>query len=372
MKVIFTCGGTAGHVNPALALAGYMQKKDPSVEVLFVGTPQGMERGLVAKAGYDYRGIRVDSFDRSVSLSSLRHNLKSAAELLTLRHRADKILREFPADLVVGTGGYASFPMVKYAALRGIPTAVHEANMIPGLTTRMLEKHAGRIMVGFEECRNLYKHPERIVVTGTPVRGDFFNLTHDEAKAALGLGAEEPLVVSFWGSLGASTMNRQMLDFFEKEKADGYPFRHIHAVGSGNWEWIQQELRQRDLTGNARLDVRQYIYDMAVVMRAADLVICRAGASTISEITALAVPTIIVPSPYVANNHQEKNARILAQHGGACLIREEESSGGKLYRTARDILDSPTRRESMSRGMAELGILDATERIYQTVMELVR
>ena len=270
------------------------------------------------------------------------------------------------------TGGYASFPMVKYAALRGIPTAVHEANMIPGLTTRMLEKHAGRIMVGFEECRNLYKHPERIVVTGTPVRGDFFNLTHDEAKAALGLGAEEPLVVSFWGSLGASTMNRQMLDFFEKEKADGYPFRHIHAVGSGNWEWMQQELRQRDLTGNARLDVRQYIYDMAVVMRAADLVICRAGASTISEITALAVPTIIVPSPYVANNHQEKNARILAQHGGACLIREEESSGGKLYRTARDILDSPTRRESMSRGMAELGILDATERIYQTVMELVR
>ena len=326
----------------------------------------------MAKAGYDYRGIRVDGFDRSVSLSSLRHNLKSAAELLTLRHRADKILREFPADLVVGTGGYASFPMVKYAALRGIPTAVHEANMIPGLTTRMLEKHAGRIMVGFEECRNLYKHPERIVVTGTPVRGDFFNLTHDEAKAALGLGAEEPLVVSFWGSLGASTMNRQMLDFFEKEKADGYPFRHIHAVGSGNWEWMQQELRQRDLTGNARLDVRQYIYDMAVVMRAADLVICRAGASTISEITALAVPTIIVPSPYVANNHQEKNARILAQHGGACLIREEESSGGKLYRTARDILDSPTRRESMSRGMAELGILDATERIYQTVMELVR
>ena len=280
MKVIFTCGGTAGHVNPALALAGYMRKQDP--------------------------------------------------------------------------------------------TAVHEANMIPGLTTRMLEKHAARIMVGFEECRIHYKHPERIVVTGTPVRGDFFDMTHDEAKASLGIPAEQPLVVSFWGSLGASTMNRQMLDFFEKERSDGYPFRHIHAAGDRSWTWMQPELEQRGLTEDPHLDVRPYIHNMAVVMRAADLVICRAGASTISEITALALPTIIVPSPYVANDHQVKNARILAQHGGACLIREEESSGDKLYRTARDILDSPTRRASMSRGMAELGILDATERIYQTVMELVK
>lgn len=372
MKVIFTCGGTAGHVNPALALAGYMRRKDPAVEILFVGTPDGMERGLVAQAGYDYRGIAVGGFERSMSLDSLRHNAKSAARLLTLRHRAGAILREFPADLVVGTGGYASYPMVKYAALRGIPTAVHESNMIPGLTTRMLEKHAGRIMVGFEECRALYKHPERIVVTGTPVRGDFFDLTREEAKAALGIPVSQTLVVSFWGSLGASTMNRQMLDFFRREKEDGFPFYHIHAAGSGSWEWMQQELQQAGLTGQNRLDVRQYIYDMAVVMRAADLVICRAGASTISEITALAVPTVIVPSPYVANDHQEKNARILAQHGGACLIHEAECSGEKLYQTTRDILDSPTRRDSMSRGMAELGILDATERIYNTVMELVK
>ena len=167
-------------------------------------------------------------------------------------------------------------------------------------------------------------------------------------------------------------MNRQMLDFFEKERSDGYPFRHIHAAGDRSWTWMQPELEQRGLTEDPHLDVRPYIHNMAAVMRAADLVICRAGASTISEITALALPTIIVPSPYVANDHQVKNARILAQHGGACLIREEESSGDKLYRTARDILASPTRRASMSRGMAELGILDATERIYQTVMELVK
>ena len=236
MKVIFTCGGTAGHVNPALALAGYMRKKDPTVEVLFVGTPEGIERDLVAQAGYDYRGIAVGSLERSVSWEAIRHNCRSAWEMLALRRKTGAILKEFPADLVVGTGGYASYPMVKYAALRGIPTAVHEANMIPGLTTKMLEKHASRIMVGFEECRALYKHPERIAVTGTPVRGDFFDLTHEEAKAALGMGKDEPLVVSFWGSLGASTMNGQMLDFFKKEKEDGYPFYHIHAVGGRGWD----------------------------------------------------------------------------------------------------------------------------------------
>lgn len=372
MRVIFTCGGTAGHVNPALALAGLMRQRDPQTAVLFVGTPDGMERELVAKAGYDYAAVEVDSFRRSMRPEAMRHNLHAAGALARSGPAAKAILREFRPDLVVGTGGYASYPMVKYAALQGIPTAVHEANMIPGLTTRMLEKHASRIMVGFEECRIHYKHPERIVVTGTPVRGDFFDMSHDEAKASLGIPAEQPLVVSFWGSLGASTMNRQMLDFFEKERSDGYPFRHIHAAGDRSWTWMQPELEQRRLTEDPHLDVRPYIHNMAVVMRAADLVICRAGASTISEITALALPTIIVPSPYVANDHQVKNARILAQHGGACLIREEESSGDKLYRTARDILASPTRRASMSRGMAELGILDATERIYQTVMELVK
>ena len=204
------------------------------------------------------------------------------------------------------------------------------------------------------------------------MRGDFFLLTHQQAREKLGLVEDKPLVVSFWGSLGASGMNAQMMDFFRREVADGMPFYHIHAAGSGSWETMSHQLREEGLWGTPGLDVRQYIYDMAVVMRAADLVICRAGASTISEVTALAVPAIMVPSPYVTNNHQEKNARVLAHHGGAHLLLERESTGDKLYETARGILSSPTRRENMSRGMAQLGILDATERIYRTVMELVK
>ncbi|MBQ2061168.1 MAG: undecaprenyldiphospho-muramoylpentapeptide beta-N-acetylglucosaminyltransferase [Oscillospiraceae bacterium] len=372
MNVIFTCGGTAGHVNPALALAGYMREKDPGVNILFVGTPGGMERGLVEQQGYAFRGVEVSGFRRSFKPDALRSNLHAVRNLMTSPRRAREILREFRPDLVVGTGGYASYPMVRCAAKAGVPTAVHESNMVPGLTTKQLEGYADRIMVGFEECRQHYRHPDKIVVTGTPVRGDFFELTRAEARQKLGLTDDRPLVASFWGSLGARDMNAKMVDFFAREQKEGEPFHHIHAVGSNGWETMKQALSARGLDKCPSLDVREYIYDMAVVMRAADLVICRAGASTVSEITALAVPAIIVPSPYVTNNHQEKNARILEKHGGARILLEQECSGNDLYEAAREILSDPALRAGMSRGMSELGILDATERIYGTVMALIQ
>ena len=370
MNVIFTCGGTAGHVNPALALAGYMQKQDPQVQVLFVGTPDGMERDLVEKAGYAFRSIPMGGFQRSLGHGGLAHNLRSLSMLTRSHSRARAILRDFHPDLVVGTGGYASYPVVKCAAGMGIPTAVHESNMVPGLTTKMLEGYAGCIMVGFEECRQHYKHPEKIVVTGTPVRGDFFRQTKEQARQKLGLTDDRPLAVSFWGSLGARFMNEHMLDFFRLEARDGMPFHHIHAAGKGSWDTMRQTLEAEQLTKTPGLDVREYIYDMADVMRAADLVICRAGASTVSELTALAVPAVIVPSPYVTNNHQEKNARILEKHGGARVILEKDATGEALYRAAGEILRSPELRRSMSAGMAELGIRDATRRLYDTVMSI--
>lgn len=192
MRVIFTCGGTAGHVNPALALAGYMKEKDPETAVLFVGTPTGMERELVAKAGYDYAAVEVSSFQRKLNAAGIRHNLHTVRVLASSGRQARAILRQFRPDLVVGTGGYASYPMVKAAAKAGIPTAVHESNMVPGLTTKLLESYADVIMVGFEDCRQHYKHPERIAVTGTPVRGDFFRLSREEARKKLGFDDEAP------------------------------------------------------------------------------------------------------------------------------------------------------------------------------------
>ena len=374
MKVIFTCGGTAGHVNPALALAGLIRQRRPDSEILFVGARRGIERQLIEEAGWPFRSVEISSFHRSLKPKEIRHNLVSLRNLIRSPGEARELLKEFPADLVVGTGGYASYPVIREAARQGIPTAIHESNAIPGLTTRLLEPHADLIMVGFEECRKNYRHPEKVLVTGTPVRGDFFTYTKKEAKQKLGMDDGRPVIVSFWGSLGASEMNRQTARFLALEAAEGRPFHHIHAAGVVGSRQMTAYLADAgvDLSKTPELEVREYIHDMGTLMRAADLVICRAGASTISELTALVVPAIIVPSPNVTHNHQEHNARVLADAGGAVMILEKDSSGQLLYDTARSILKDDTRRAEMSAAMASLGVIDATEKIYAAVMALRR
>ena len=374
MKVIFTCGGTAGHVNPALALAGLIRQRRPDSEILFVGARRGIERQLIEEAGWPFRSVEISSFHRSLKPKEIRHNLVSLRNLIRSPGEARALLKEFPADLVVGTGGYASYPVIREAARQGIPTAIHESNAIPGLTTRLLEPHADLIMVGFEECRKNYRHPEKVLVTGTPVRGDFFTYTKKEAKQKLGMDDGRPVIVSFWGSLGASEMNRQTARFLALEAVEGRPFHHIHAAGVVGSRQMTAYLADAgvDLSKTPELEVREYIHDMGTLMRAADLVICRAGASTISELTALGVPAIIVPSPNVTHNHQEHNARVLADAGGAVMILEKDSSGQLLYDTARSILKDDTRRAEMSAAMASLGVIDATEKIYAAVMALRR
>ena len=371
-KVIFTCGGTAGHVNPAIALAQLMREKDPETEFLFVGAERGLEKDLIPKAGYEFRTVHISSFHRSLKLAEIKHNLVSLYNMVRSPAEARSILKEFRPDAVIGTGGYASYPTVKAAAKMGIPTAVHESNAVPGLTTELLEPYAGRIMVGFESCRQHYKHPEKVAVTGTPVREDFFTLTKEAAKEKLGVNDGRPLIVSFWGSLGASGMNAQMADMLALE-AGKEPFHHIHGAGKSGYAAVLKALAEKgvDLKDHPSLQVREYIYDMAPVMRAADLVICRAGASTVSELTALGVPAIMVPSPYVTNNHQEKNARALETHGGVEVLLEQDSSGQALFQTAAGILHDDVRREAMASAMAELGIRDAAQRIYETVQELL-
>ena len=331
-KVIFTCGGTAGHVNPAIALAQLMREKDPETEFLFVGAERGLEKDLIPKAGYDFRTVHISSFHRSFKPREIRHNLVSVGNLLRAPGEARAILRQFRPDVVIGTGGYASFPMVKAAAKAGIPTAVHESNMVPGLTTEMLEPFADRIMVGFEACREHYRHPEKVIVTGTPVRRDFFHLTKAEAKRRLGVEDGRPLLVSFWGSLGASGMNRQMADFLALEAAKE-PFHHIHGAGKDGYPVLLKLLREKGV------DLADH-------------------------------PALIVPSPYVTNNHQEKNARVLENAGGAAVLLEKDCSGQALFQAACGILHDGARRASMERAMSALGIRDATERIYQTVLEI--
>lgn len=374
MRVIFTCGGSAGHVNPALAVAQQFEAHHPGCEILFVGAERGMEQRLVKQAGYPIETVKVSTFERSWSWKVIKHNVGSALKLPVGQYEAASILKKFRPDLVVGTGGYASYPAVHEAARRRIPCAIHESNAIPGLTTRLLENHTDLIMVGFEECRKNYKHPDKVMVTGTPVRGDFFLLTRKEAKRKLGVDDGRPLIVSFFGSLGAEEMNREMAQFLALEVKNGLPFHHVHGAGAIGCRHMSGYLAEAgmDLSRTPELEVREYIQNMCELMRAADLVICRAGASTISELTALGVPAIIIPSPNVTHNHQESNARVLSDAGGALLVLEKDSSGQLLYDEACRILQDEDRRRNMSAAMASLGNIDASEKIYGAVMALRR
>ena len=372
MNILFTCGGTAGHVNPAVALARIFQERNPDCKVLFVGADGGMENHLVPKEGYEIRSVTITNFHRSFAPADIAHNLGTVRNMVRSKQQAARILDEFQPDLVVGTGGYASYPVVKEAARRHIPTAIHESNAVPGLTTKGLSKVVDRVMVGFEESRSHYDHPEKVVVTGTPVRGDFFRYTRQEAREKLGLTDERPLLLSYWGSLGAEVMNRKMSEFIARECYDGAPFHHIHGAGR-DYGWMQEEIGRRGLAlEGTGIEVREYIYDMPLVMAAADVVLCRAGASTISELTAIAKPSVLVPSPNVTANHQEKNARVLADQGAAILLREQDCGEHTLYDTVELLMQERDRRDAMVRALGSLAIPDAGEKIYQTLMEILK
>ena len=372
MNILFTCGGTAGHVNPAVALARIFQEKHPGCRVLFVGADGGMENKLVPKEGYQIRSVTITNFRRSFAPGDIAHNVGTLINMQKSKSQAKAILDDFKPDLVVGTGGYASFPVVNAAAKRGIPTAVHESNAVPGLTTKALSKVVDRVMVGFEESRAHYDDPSKVVITGTPVRGDFFRYTREEARAQLGITDDRPLLLSYWGSLGAQAMNKKMVDFIARECYEGAPYHHIHGAGR-DFPWMQEELLRRGLTlGDNGVEVREYIYDMPLVMAAADLVLCRAGASTISEITAIAKPAVLVPSPNVTANHQEKNARVLSDQGAAVLLREADCVEDTLYDAAGLILRERDRRDAMIRTLTEMAVPDAGEKIHQTLREIMK
>ncbi len=371
MRIIFACGGTAGHINPALAVAGRIKELMPDSEFLFIGAVGQMESELVPRAGYRIETVRVRALSREKNIGGLLHNINAAWHLIRSTIKAKKIIRRFKPDIVVGTGGYVCFPVLKAASRLGIPTAVHESNAYPGLTTKMLADIVDTIMLGFEESRKYYKNPEKTVVTGTPVRGEFALYSKQSAKAELGIAMNKPLVVSVWGSLGAENMNTAMCNFIELAgKAPGFTL--IHSAGVEGYEEMVTRLRETvpDYEKNG-MDVREYIYDMPRVMAAADLVLCRAGASTISELTYMHKPTIFVPSPYVTNNHQYKNAKVVEEAGGALIFEEGAFEPQELLCAVKDILSSPDRLGSMSAAMESLARPEATDKICDRLLSLL-
>ncbi len=370
MNLIFTCGGTAGHINPAIAVANMLKERHPYCNILFIGATGHMEEKLVPQAGYEVRCLPGSGLSRSLSAAGLKKNVRAVKCVLDAVKECRKIFREFKPDAVIGTGGYASFPALYAAQSMGIPTCVHESNAVPGITTKMVARKANRVLVAFEESVQYYRNPEKVEVVGMPVRREFLFETKDKARQALKLSG--PVVVSAFGSQGAKVMNETIADMMALEKKDGFPFHHIHATGSFGREWMPKRVKDNgvDYENCPSIDIREYIFDMPEVMAAADVVIGRAGSATCNEIAAAGIPCILIPSPNVTANHQEKNARLLEAGGGAVVLLEKDCTPETLYGQIRELLDNRTRREMMSRKLHNMVRLDAAEAICEIVEEL--
>lgn len=373
MKFLFTCGGTAGHINPALAVAQRIREIMPDSEILFVGAKGNMETELVPREGFPIMTVTITNIQRSLKPKMISHNLKTVRNVITASSEAKRIIRDFAPDAAIGTGGYVCYPVLQAAKSLGIPTALHESNAVPGLTTKMLSGKVDKIFVGFEDSRENYSHQEKIEVTGTPVRTGFAGISREQAKAKLGLPLEKPLVVSVWGSLGATLMNEIMSEFIQRAVRKP-SFSLIHSAGKRGYETMCKHLYDEGCKDYEEkgMEVREYIYDMPVVMAAADLVLCRSGASTLSELTLLGKPAILIPSPNVTNNHQEKNARVLENAGGAKVLLEGEFSPDSLLGTVSELLNQPAELEQMALNMRRLGVTNSTDRIVEALLEMAQ
>ena len=372
MKFLFSCGGTAGHINPAIGVAGRLRRIDPDCEILFIGAEGMMETNLVPREGYEIKTVKISNISRSLSLTGIKHNARTLKNVVCSLGEAKKIIRDFRPDVVIGTGGYVCFPVLKAAHSLGIPTLVHESNAVPGLTTKMLAKIVDCVMVGFESAGENYSAKTNVVYTGTPVRTDFYSADKAKARAALGFGADEKILVSVWGSLGSGHMNG-LMQSFAPIAAEGGKFRLIHSAGKGDYEKLDKAL---DESCPDRLekgvDIRPYIYDMPLVMAAADLIMCRSGASTLAELAALGKPAVLVPSPNVTNNHQEKNARVLEKLGGARVHLEGEFTAESLYDELCVMLSDTELLDSMGKAMAASGSENSTECIADLILSYVK
>lgn len=365
MRVLLAGGGTAGHINPALAIAGYIKSKRPDTEFLFIGNKNGMEQRLVTQAGYNIKSITISGFKRSLSPKNMLENVKTVSRTITSSIEAKKFIAEFKPDICIGTGGYVSGPVIRTASKMGIPCIIHEQNAYPGVTNKMLAKGVKKVMLAVPEAKKYFDKVD-VVVTGNPVRGEILTADKEESRNKLGLDSR-PVILSFGGSLGARKINESVAEIVARSGKDG-KYQHIHAYGSYG-EWFPQLVKEKgaDISKCDNLDVRPYIDNMPECMAAADLVICRAGAITLSEIQAMGKPAILIPSPNVAENHQYHNAMALVNAGAAEIIEESELTGELLMQKADSMLVSSEKLNEISENSRKMAITDANERIYSVI-----
>lgn len=368
-KILIAAGGTGGHINPALGTAGYIKEKHPDAQIVFVGTAEKMEAKLVPQAGYELRTIDISGFYRSFKWEDIKHNLGTLAKLLKSSAQAKKIIKDFKPDLVIGFGGYVSGPVLRMAAKMKIPTAIHEQNAFPGVTNKALAGKVDRVMLTSEKAQQYMKSKNPCVVTGLPIRGDILKADAEKSRQELDLKGL-PLVLSMGGSLGAKPINDAIFGLI-LNKANDNDCVFLHATGKSGTDFAPRlEEKGINLKEKDNIRICEYI-DIPKSLGAADLVICRSGASTLSELQATGKASILIPSPYVAENHQYHNAMALVNNDAAMILEEKDLNAQKLTQMVNELLANPERLKEIGKNARDMAVIDATQRIYNTLCEIV-
>ena len=341
MRVVVSGGGTGGHIYPALAFMRYLEKQE-DVEYLYIGTKRGLESKIVPQAGYAFKSIKIEGLKRSLSLE----NLKTAYYMVTSVIKARKILKEFKPDVVIGTGGYVCAPVLFAASLLKIPTIIHEQNSVAGVTNKFLAKWVNKIAICFDDVKKDFaSYSDKVVLTGNPRGQEVVEIEKNpEYLASIGVETELPIVVIFGGSRGSERMNEVFVEALE-----GFADKNYHVImvtGEVHYDKINNQITNLEKS-LPNVSVFPYIKDMPQLFQNVDLVVCRSGATTLTELTALGLASILIPSPYVTNNHQEANARSLVNQGAASMILEKELNAQTILAEIDHILLDPHKKEVM-------------------------
>ncbi|WP_027726132.1 undecaprenyldiphospho-muramoylpentapeptide beta-N-acetylglucosaminyltransferase [Tuberibacillus calidus] len=362
MNIIVSGGGTGGHIYPALALIHEIQKHHPDASFLYIGARNGLEQKLVIRDNIPFTSLAITGFKRKLSLE----NVKTVINFIRAQAKAKRLIHKFNPDVVIGTGGYVCGPVLYAAAKSGVPTVIHEQNSVPGLTNKFLSKYVDKIAVSMKEAA-AYFPQEKTVVTGNPRASEILNGDRKKAYDATGLVPGKKTVLIFGGSRGARPINDAVLALLGKIKDKAYQI--LYVTGDVHYDKVIEEAKRIGLAPN--VIIKPFLHNMADVLAVTDLVVSRAGATTIAELTALGLPSILIPSPYVTNNHQEKNARALEKSGAALVITEQELSGERLLSEIGRILTDEERLTAMKTAARKVGIPDAAERLYQVVQTVM-
>ena len=371
MKVISAAAGTAGHINPGLAIANKIKEENKEAEIVFIGTTRGLENDLVPRAGYQLKTIDAYGLSKKISID----NIKKICKTLKGYGEAKKIIKEFKPDVVIGTGGYICGATISSAHNLGIPTVLHESNAFPGKAVKMLAKKTDTILISFEDAKNRIKNAKNIVYTGTPVKIKKKNYDSSKRKEIVKkaeLDDNEPIVLIFGGSQGAQKINEAILGILKDRINKGYQI--IWATGPKQYDIIKSELKEHnmDIEHIENAKITPYIYNMEEIMNISNLIVARSGAMTITEISNLGKPSILVPLPNVSNNHQLYNAKVLENVGGAKIVLNDELDSKKLHKEIKKIVLNAEKEMEMSKSALKVSTTNAESKIYDEILKVIR